>query len=74
MSLGGPSHSGLKRTHDESRKFSPDASRHPSTYSGSHGPKHGASQSSTKTVKSGTKPGVKTTKTSGKATDSVGVT
>ncbi|XP_074540902.1 uncharacterized protein LOC141801656 isoform X2 [Halichoeres trimaculatus] len=69
---GGASHSGLKRTHDESTKFSTDASRHPSSSSrAGHGSKHGPSQSSTKTAKSGTKPGVKATKTaSGKAADS----
>ncbi|XP_034543401.1 zinc finger protein 638-like isoform X2 [Notolabrus celidotus] len=66
-----PSRSGLKRPHDDSTKFSTDASRHPPSSRTGHGSKHGPSQSSTKAIKSGTKPGVKTTKTaSGKAADS----
>ncbi|XP_042340617.1 zinc finger protein 638-like [Plectropomus leopardus] len=59
---GGPSHSGLKRPHDDSSRFSPETSRHPSSYKTGHSFKHGPLQSSSKTVKSGMKPGTKTTK------------
>ncbi|XP_041640582.1 zinc finger protein 638-like [Cheilinus undulatus] len=63
---GDPPCSGLKRPYADS-KFDP---RHPSSFKTSHASKHGPSQSSTKTNKSGSKPGAKTTKTgSGKASD-----
>ncbi|XP_078022456.1 uncharacterized protein LOC117254879 isoform X3 [Epinephelus lanceolatus] len=67
---GGASRSGLKRPHDDSTKFSHDTSRHPSLSKAGHGTRHGPLQSSTKTFKSGTKPGTKTTKmASAKAAD-----
>uniref|UniRef100_UPI0037E98A03 zinc finger protein 638-like n=1 Tax=Semicossyphus pulcher TaxID=241346 RepID=UPI0037E98A03 len=66
---GDPSRSGLKRPHDDSKKFPADVSRHPSYSKAGHSSKHGPSQF-TKTFKSGTKPGTKTTKTAGgKAAD-----
>ncbi|XP_074484176.1 uncharacterized protein LOC141763615 isoform X1 [Sebastes fasciatus] len=63
---GGSSRSGLKRPHDVSTKFSAGPGRHPSSSKAGHSSKHGPLQSSTKTVKSGTKPATKTTKTSAK--------
>ncbi|XP_031723012.1 zinc finger protein 638-like isoform X2 [Anarrhichthys ocellatus] len=63
---GGSSRSGVKRRHDDFNKFSTGAGRHPPSSKAGHSSKHGPLQSSTKTVKSGTKPGTKTTKTSAK--------
>ncbi|KAM6941936.1 uncharacterized protein PEZ65_003905 isoform 4-T4 [Lycodopsis pacificus] len=63
---GGSSRSGVKRPHDDFNKFSTGAGRHPPSSKAGHSSKYGPLQSSTKTVKSGTKPGTKTTKTSAK--------
>ncbi|XP_045903071.1 zinc finger protein 638-like isoform X1 [Micropterus dolomieu] len=69
---GGFSHSGVKRPHDDLAKFFTDASRHPSSSKAGHGSKPRPLQV-TKTVKSGTRPGTKMTKTaSAKAADTVG--
>ncbi|XP_034398430.1 zinc finger protein 638-like isoform X1 [Cyclopterus lumpus] len=62
---GGSFRSGVTRPHDVN-KFSTGASRHPSSSKGVHSSKHGPLQSFTKTIKSGTKPGTKTTRTSAK--------
>ncbi|XP_044044998.1 zinc finger protein 638-like isoform X3 [Siniperca chuatsi] len=61
-SSGDSSYSGVKRPHDDSTKFSTDTSRHPSSSKAGHSSKHRPLQA-TKTVKSGTKPGSKMTKT-----------
>ncbi|KAA8594410.1 hypothetical protein FQN60_011545 [Etheostoma spectabile] len=58
-SSGGSSRSGIKRPYD-STKFSTDIRRHPSSSKAGHTFKHGPLQS--KMVKSGKKPGTKTTK------------
>ncbi|XP_068582772.1 zinc finger protein 638-like isoform X1 [Cebidichthys violaceus] len=63
---GGSSRSGVKRPHDDFNKFSTGAVRHPPSSKAGHSSKHGPLQSSNKNVKSGTKPGTKTTKTSAK--------
>ncbi|TDH16594.1 hypothetical protein EPR50_G00021640 [Perca flavescens] len=60
-SSGGSSRSGVKRPYD-STKFSTDIRRHPSSSKAGHTFKHGPLQSSAKMVKSGKKPGTKTTK------------
>ncbi|XP_068448297.1 zinc finger protein 638-like isoform X2 [Clinocottus analis] len=62
---GGSSRSGVTRPHD-TNKFSTGASRHPSSSKAGHNSKHGPLQYFTKTIKSGTKPGTKTTRTSTK--------
>lgn len=62
MSTGGSFRSGVTRPQDVD-KFSTGAGRHPFSSKGDHGSKHGPLQSFTKTPKSGTKPGTKSTKT-----------
>ncbi|KAM9856924.1 uncharacterized protein ACBR49_000588 [Aulostomus maculatus] len=67
---GGSSPHGLKRPHVDLNKHSPDTSGYPSTLRHGECSKHGPQQSSTKTVKSGTKPGTKAIKIgSAKAAD-----
>ncbi|XP_070710695.1 zinc finger protein 638-like [Pempheris klunzingeri] len=62
--------SGVKRPYDDSTKFSPDTSRHPSYFKAGHSSKHVPLQSFVRTVRTGTKPGTKTTKAgSAKAVD-----
>ncbi|XP_070778079.1 zinc finger protein 638-like [Enoplosus armatus] len=58
---GGSYHGGVKRPHNDATKFSADASRHQSSSKAGHSSKHRPLQS-TKTVKSGPKPGAKTAK------------
>lgn len=52
----------MKRPHDELTKRFSDTSRHPPSFKAGYSSKHGPSQSSIKTVKSGTKPGTRITK------------
>nr|XP_046255786.1 zinc finger protein 638-like isoform X2 [Scatophagus argus] len=69
--IGGSSHSSLKRLHDDSAKFPSDASRRPSSHPKTgQSSKRGALHSSTRSVKSMLKPGIRTIKTaSAKAAD-----
>ncbi|XP_026158859.1 zinc finger protein 638-like [Mastacembelus armatus] len=68
--LSGGSCRGVKRPHGDLIRCSAASNRYPFSSKSSHSSKHGPSQSTTKTVKSGTKPGTKIAKmSSAKATD-----